>query len=707
MERKTCEELGCDLCHEEVKEKWRGNCAAIPKEYRKYWKFPALNPIQANAMELYDAKGFPSFVACSGTGTGKTVIAERAIIEHIKSGKNGKIVYLSPLKALASEKMTDWNEKFGIKVVELTSDTKDGKMGKELNEYLFKFDLILTSYEMFNSWSRKTDTYSVLNFIDVVIVDEVHNLASLTRGGELDGAITRFMMHRDRNAVQLVLLSATFDNVDELQKYCNQFVDDFQIVNLEFSPIKRHMQELETYVSFRGANEDMLYEMCAKAYREHKEGRVLGLMYSRKGVESVAYKLNKEFGEDTARAHNASMGKDDRKKIEDDFRAGDFGILVASPTIAMGLNLPGQCMCVIADYWDAYNKVKAVIPKGDLMQIIGRAGRPPFFKDAYIYVAVNDKLVENYHDEMKKPMRVEGKLINVLDSVINAEVFHTPGIDLIELYEWLKRTFSHHSVGTLEEDLKTAFKEEVMWLIEHKFVMITEDKKLHFTAKGRACAISMHRPRFINHIFGVLFNANFIKSYPSEEWSDEQLVSLLSDIYESEYSNVQMTGLDEDMLELLSFKWITARDGNINWSASAPEYAFIGDIKDDLSRLDMTLISCGIPRTSKEFEAFRILKECFGKNGIPLDMVRLNDKLKSRGVTGVGNKRLFVLYANGVRADSIVKKKVPRNLRLPESFSANSFLRNMEVRGEVDDVNRIEKIYPSYLWGQHYVRIMG
>lgn len=705
MERDSCENLGCDLCHTEVKEVWRGKCSRVPDEFSSYWKFPSLNPIQTMAMELYDKVGNPSFVACSGTGTGKTVIAERAIVEQKKSGRKGKIVYLSPLKALATEKMSDWKDKFGLDVVEMTGDTKTVS-GRELDAELMKHDVILTSYEMFNSWSRKPMIYSFLNHIDILIIDEIHNLGSLSRGGELDGAITRFLMYRDNDSVQLVFLSATFDNVVELKDYCEQYVKKFEVIDLDFSPIVKHIEPTDTYHSFRGANEEKLFELLCKAYEAHSDGGVLGLMYSRKGVEAVAHNLNKKYGEHTARAHNAGMNRQQRQLTEIGFRAGEFKILVASPTIAMGLNLPGQSIAVIADFWDAHNKEKAVIPKGDYMQIIGRAGRPPFYKDAFIYTAVEDKLIEDFEDEQAKQMLVAGKLLAVLDSVINAEVFKSPGISAKGLFEWLKQTYSFYSNDIPEDELNAGFKEEIMWLIDNKFVTINEKAELRVTPRGRSCAISMHRPRFIKHVFNVVYNADFIESLPSNEWRDEHMVTLLADIYDCEYSNVQVTGLDEDAMKLMSFDWIKKRDGEIMWGAHAPEYAFIREIREDLSRLTFMVSQCGIPRTSKHFGAIKSLDTAFSKGGIPLELVRLSEALKGKGVSGVGIKRLFVLYCNGVRADSIGNGGIPRNLILPRTFRANQFLRGFEPQGEVTDYNKIDKIYPSDMWGKHRERLV-
>ena len=63
---------------------------------------------------------------CSPAGSGKTIVAEIAMLSVFRDYPDGKVVYIAPLKALVSERIGDWKvrieQKLNKKVVELTGD---------------------------------------------------------------------------------------------------------------------------------------------------------------------------------------------------------------------------------------------------------------------------------------------------------------------------------------------------------------------------------------------------------------------------------------------------------------------------------------------------------------------------------------------------------------------------------------------------------
>lgn len=46
-------------------------------------------------------------------GSGKTIVSELAILRLLNTKPDAKIIYVAPLKALARERVEDWNEKLG------------------------------------------------------------------------------------------------------------------------------------------------------------------------------------------------------------------------------------------------------------------------------------------------------------------------------------------------------------------------------------------------------------------------------------------------------------------------------------------------------------------------------------------------------------------------------------------------------------------
>ena len=56
----------------------------------------------------------PSYIYDLLLGSGKTIVAEIAILRLLQKSPGAKVVYVAPLKALARERLADWRRKLGI-----------------------------------------------------------------------------------------------------------------------------------------------------------------------------------------------------------------------------------------------------------------------------------------------------------------------------------------------------------------------------------------------------------------------------------------------------------------------------------------------------------------------------------------------------------------------------------------------------------------
>ncbi|CAM9601882.1 unnamed protein product, partial [Hapterophycus canaliculatus] len=99
-------------------------------KFESLYRYQHFNPIQTQLFHvLYHSD--ESVLLGAPTGSGKTAVAEIAIMRMLNEHPGAKAVYVAPLKALARERLKDWREKFGKKmgmgVLELTGDhTPDG-----------------------------------------------------------------------------------------------------------------------------------------------------------------------------------------------------------------------------------------------------------------------------------------------------------------------------------------------------------------------------------------------------------------------------------------------------------------------------------------------------------------------------------------------------------------------------------------------------
>jgi len=75
--------------------------------------------------------------------------------------------------------------------------------------------------------------------------------------------------------------------------------------------------------------------------------------------------------------HHAGLTESDRKIVEELFVSKKLQVLVTTSTLAWGVNFPARLVVVKGtEYYDAALKRYVDFPLTDLLQMIGRAGRP-------------------------------------------------------------------------------------------------------------------------------------------------------------------------------------------------------------------------------------------------------------------------------------------------------------------------------------------
>ena len=157
-----------------------------------------LDPFQIEAIGAIDAGR--SVLVAAPTGAGKTVIAEYAVELALSRGE--RVIYTAPIKALSNQKFRDFRSRFGDKVGIMTGDvTLNGSAPA----------LIMTTEIFRNALFEESGRFDDARFL---IFDEVHYINDLERGTVWEESI----LFAPRT-MQLVCLSATMPNVDELAEW--------------------------------------------------------------------------------------------------------------------------------------------------------------------------------------------------------------------------------------------------------------------------------------------------------------------------------------------------------------------------------------------------------------------------------------------------------------------------------------------------------
>ena len=168
---------------------------------------PQEEAIRAGALDC------KNLVLASPTASGKTLVAELCCLNHVLE-RNGKAIYLAPLKALASEKFEDFKRFTKIKKtngqpVNIGISTGDFDSS---DSWLGRYDIIITTNEKADSLLRHRAKW--MDEISLVVADEVHLLNDAGRGPTLEIVLARLMQVNP--AIQVLALSATMGNVDEV-----------------------------------------------------------------------------------------------------------------------------------------------------------------------------------------------------------------------------------------------------------------------------------------------------------------------------------------------------------------------------------------------------------------------------------------------------------------------------------------------------------
>lgn len=137
-------------------------------------------------------------------------------------------------------------------------------------------------------------------------------------------------------------------------------------------------------------------------------------------IKDTNLKLTLAFG---IGLHHAGLHERDRKTVEELFLHRKIQVLVATATLAWGINMPAHLVIVKGtEYYDGKLKRYVDMPITDVLQMMGRAGRPQFGNEGVAVVLVHDVKKNFYKKFLYDPFPVESSLLAVLPDHVNAEI---------------------------------------------------------------------------------------------------------------------------------------------------------------------------------------------------------------------------------------------------------------------------------------------
>ena len=546
-----------------------------------------LNPPQVAAVKSGLLEG-KNIVVASPTASGKTLIAEIAILKNYLDGK--KSVYLVPLKALASEKYEDFSKykKLGMRVAVSTGDL-DGTDG-----WLGSYDLIILSNEKMDSLLRHGVSW--LKDISLIVSDEIHLIDDVSRGPTLEIVLTQLA---GITKSQIIALSATIENCEEIADWL-----DAKLVKSDYRPVKLHKGVMypdnDNYkLEFPGKKNsvktsgEIEASLCLDTLQKGKQ--MLVFVSTRRSAEAQAEKLSKEIKkamtvgerdnlkklaknienvlssptkqcrrlarivEGGAAFHHAGLVAKQRKLVEDAFRSGMLKTLAATPTLAFGMNLPAYRVAIKDTKRFTQGYGATYLPVIEIQQMMGRAGRPKYDTEGEAILLAKSSveakaLWERYIDGDTEPIYSKLGMERVLRiyilSLISSGFVHTRN----ELDNFFLRTFFAKQYGDI--DSITGKIERIIGELEsYKFIIVGE--KGEFISKEFMPAFQLTQDvslkatkigKRVSELYIDPVSANFLLSVMSEEDSAIQNLMMICqcdemkpflNVRKSEYEDIE------------------------------------------------------------------------------------------------------------------------------------------------------------------------
>ncbi len=546
--------------------------------------YTSLYPTQEEALRSGVLEG-KNLVLATPTASGKTLVAMIAAMKAIEGG--GKVVYLAPLRALASEKYEEFKEIFGslesplsdkrkIKVLISTGDYDSS------GESLGRGDVIVLTNERFDSVIRHGATW--IDSVSLFIADEVHLVGDDHRGPTLEMILAKILKYVPHS--QILALSATLSNTKDLSNWL-----DAALVNMEWRPVeliegiydygeivfsngtKRKVAQtnrgaaIDVAVdSLKDSGQSLIFcetrkravamaERAAEvvpaylSFDESSKLRELAQKIASSGEETDVSRRLVEVVERGVAFHHAGLDSKHRKIVEDGFKERLIKILTSTPTLAAGVNLPARRVVLSSLVrYDAEQGGQAPISVLEFKQMAGRAGRPRYDKFGEIVLLstpsmTSEDIREFYINAGPEPIRSKLSSESALRSHVLGLVASRPAMAESEIVEFFDHTLfaAQYRKLTVTSRIKKALvyleEEGLIQRRAKKFIATEFGKRVAMLYIDPESAIIMRRGIKLaktgeDHTWGLLhlivLTPDMTPKFASRQKDSEELEEIIS-----------------------------------------------------------------------------------------------------------------------------------------------------------------------------------
>ncbi len=358
-------------------------------------------PVQEEALLAWFTSDHGALV-CAPTGTGKTLIAEAAIFEALQLGK--RVYYTTPLIALTDQKFRELQEQaelWGFSRDQVGLATGNRRVNPDASVQVVVAEILLN--RLLHSASTEFDNVSA------VVMDEFHSFNDPERGIVWEFSLGLLPPH-----VRLLLLSATVGNAREFVHWLTtkhdrpvelvegnerkvpltfQWVDD-QLLGEQIES----MSQGDVEAAFTPAlvfcfNREMCWTLAEQlkgknVLRSEKRDALIKQLDLHDWSTGAGSKLRQVLMRGVG-VHHAGVMPRYRRIVESLFQQKLLSVAVCTETLSAGINLPARSV-VIPNLLKGPPGKKKILEPSAAHQMFGRAGRPQFDSQGFVFVLAHE-----------------------------------------------------------------------------------------------------------------------------------------------------------------------------------------------------------------------------------------------------------------------------------------------------------------------------
>jgi len=566
-----------------------------------------LYPWQRACLDSVKVKEGANVVISAPTGAGKSLVGDLLMARRLESCPKCKALFVLPYVSLIQEKVRSLNKRFG------SSMRIEGFYGGNFSVRAYiASNVLVCTIEKAYGLVMKSVQERTLNQFSVIIVDELHMISNGNRGFMIECILSqiRYLQSSGLKDPQIIGMSATISNCEDLASWLNaevffcverpvslsQFlvvdgkIFDERMVSVRQISVDRSSQELSQV--FRlcqeccSSGESVLIfctsrTMCqnyclsiSKILMKFKDHIPNDVMQARKNI--VAKLAKTSFGVDPILKtsllmgvgyHHAGLTSEERLIIEEEYTNRNLLILVATSTLAAGVNLPVKRVLI------AFPSIGTqFFSSFEYTQMSGRAGRPGFHTSGESFLLSTSQHFQSCKDLIQNPIhRAQSTFISekewfskaVLDFV-SCLKHCTP----VEVENFVISTlFFVQTKRSSNEEVASELKEVIRMLKKNEFIKWKmQDMCFVSTKLGHAALGIPLSPAEISVLFEDLYAARQNFMFEEELYSlyllspvdhsieihYDKLLEILSTFSESRLSLISQIGVSVASISKLS-----------------------------------------------------------------------------------------------------------------------------------------------------------